>query len=263
MSERIWGNLDRETLNRIKEEIREAADPVVVARAVNMDIEDVSATSLDSRRRLSVLCPGHDDKHYGSAFLMKGGCRCFVCNKTYDVFDMVRLQLGVSFEEAVGIVADICGGRERFFTAEVSSGNYLPRVIGYKDQGLLGICNKPIYAVRSIVLAYAEPPLEKGFRHEWYPGDPKINEEDYVVIEECVCKNPLQELCMENPDEYRRLIRDKAGEALENYHIQRKQLFAFSRSRSRALDIPIRRLEELYIDYGGSLKELYAHICPS
>lgn len=262
MGGRLWGKLDRETLNQIKEEIREAADPVVVARAVNMDIEDDSAISLDSRRRISVLCPGHDDHHYGSAFLMKDGCRCFVCNKTYDVFDMVRLQLNVGFEEAVGIVADICGGRERFFTAEASPSSYMPRVIGNKDQKLIGIYDKPIYTVHSIVPAYAAPPIEKGFRHDWYPGDPTTDEEDYVVIEECVCKNPLQELCMQDPDEYRRLIRDKAGESLEKYQEERKELFPFSHTQSRALDKPIRRLEELYIEHGGSLKELYSHIRP-
>lgn len=259
MSKHLWGNLDRAVLERVIADIKEAADPVVVARAINMDIEDDSVETLDSKRRVSVLCPGHDDNHHGSAFLMKGGCKCFVCNKTYDVFDMVRLQLGVNFEDAVGIVADLCGGRERFFIADTDA-SYQPRIIGNKDMKLLGIYNKPIYVVRSIVPAFAEPPTEKGFRHEWFPGDPNKNEEDYVVIKECVCKNPLQELCNENPEEYRRLIRDKAREGLEEYREERKRLFAFSHSASRALNTPIRRLEELYIEHGGSLRKLNAHI---
>ena len=261
MSKRLWGNLDRSELERVIAELKDAADPVVVARAINMDIEDGTVATLDGKRRVSVLCPGHDDNHHGSAFLMKSGCKCFVCNKTYDVFDMVRLQLGVDFEEAVGIVADLCGGRERFF-AENTEGAYQPRIVGNNDMKLLGIYNKPIYVVRSIVPAWAEPPQEKGFRHEWFPGDPKKDEEDYVVIEECVCKNPLQELCNENPEEYRRLICDKAGEALTEYRDERKRLFAFSHSASRALNKPIRRLEELYIEHGGSLKKLNTQACP-
>lgn len=262
MSKHLWGKHDRQTLDRIKEELKDAADPVVVARAIDMDIEDPSVMSLDQRRRVSVLCPGHEDNHHGSCFLMKGGCKCFVCNKTYDVFDMVRLHLGVSFEDAVGMVADICGGRERFFSVSSASGQWQPRVLGNNDLKLLGLYNKPIYVVRSIVPAWAEPPLQKGFRHEWFPGDPKTDEEDYVVIEECVCKSPLQELCAVDPEEYRRLIRDKAGEALEEYREEQKRLFAFSHSRSRAMNKEIRRLEEIYIEHDGSLKELYAQAHP-
>ena len=59
-----------------------------------------------------------------------------------------------------------------------------------------------------------------------------------------------------------RLIRDKAGEALTEYRDERKRLFAFSHSASRTLNKPIRRLEELYIEHGGSLKKLNTQTCP-
>ena len=257
MGNQLQRNYNQEAWKQIKESIKEAADPVVVARAIQMDIEDPSAMSLESRKRISVLCPGHDDHHYGSCYLTKGGCKCFVCGKTYDVFDMVRLHLGVKFYEAVGIVADLCGGRERFFQSASTNGNHLPPILSSSDMKLLGLHNSPVYAVRSIVPDYAAPPPEKGYRQEWYPGDPAKEEENYVVVMECVCKSPIHEL---PTDEYKRLIRDKSMEALEEYREEQKELFSFSRSCARSMNKSIRRLEELFIEHGGSLKELDAHI---
>lgn len=235
------------------EAIRSAADALLVAESIGMDIDR------SGRKRPSVLCPGHDDKHHGSCYITARGCRCFVCNKDYDVFEMVMLHCGVRFYEAAGVIADLCGGRERFLMA-ADAGKPDARLLNRRDMDLIGIYNTSVYAVREIVPDYAEPPLQKGFRHEWYPGDPDKNEENYVVIEECVCKNPLWTLLDEDPDEYNRLIRDKAGETLLACRVYQKEAYQHSRSLARDLAKDIRRIEEIYIEHDGSLRELDSSI---
>lgn len=233
--------------------IKEAADPQLVANAVNMEVQQYSG------KRISVLCPGHDDHHHGSCFLTPAGCRCYVCNRDFDVFDMVRLQLNVSFYKAVLFVADLCGGRERFISRGTQAENAIS-IVSNADLNLLGLHNTPVYVLREIVPAFAEPERMTGFRHTWYPADPKKEEEDYVVIEECVCRNPLQELRATEPAEYMRLIRDKALEELEHYKELQKEAYRYSRSEYRELNKPIRRLEELFIEHGGSLRNVRAGV---
>lgn len=62
-----------------------------------------------------LLCPFHDDKNIGSAFITSDGhFRCFSCNKSGDIFDVVIAANRCSFYEAVSFVASLFGGMEQF-----------------------------------------------------------------------------------------------------------------------------------------------------
>jgi hypothetical protein len=236
--------------------IKEAADSLIVAQVINMDIRDYGS-------RKSILCPGHNDHSHGSCFLTEKGCHCFSgeCNRTYDVLDMVMLHCNVDFREAAGIVADLCGGRERFLLEDeniiedIESEEQINfKLISRPDMELIGIYNSPVYVIRGIVNSYSEPEKLPGFRHTWYPGDPEIEDDDYVVIEEMVVKSPLLEMLKSDPQVYAELIQNKAWEMLERYRDTQKYFFKCSRIDARKLTPTIRRIEEIIIEYGGSLR---------
>lgn len=254
------------------QKIKAAADPLLIALWINMDV-DLSQDEIRSilqaeqaldcmddyhdyrRRRISVLCPGHDDHHFGSCYITANGCRCYVCDKEYDVIDMVRLHLQIGFGQALKTVAEYCGGMERFQQAGNENG-LAGRLISRSDMDLIGIMNIPIYGLHEILPEYMHMNKEPGTRHIWVPGDPDQEESGYIAVEKCILKNPLQELLFHNPSEYKRLIRDKAREALLDYQEEQKRLASFSHSQARALTSSIRRVEEIYIEYGGSLRTL-------
>jgi len=232
----------------------------MVAKAIGMDIQDDDHYG---KRKVSVLCPGHNDRHHGSCYLTQTGCHCYVCNKSFDIFEMVMLHCGINFPEAAGMVADLCGGRERFLIEDagytededddiVTGG---AKIISRSDMQLIGIFNNPVYVAREVVPSWAEPERAQGARHTWYPGDIDDPDGDYVVIEECAARDPLRDLRREEPQEYFRLIRDKAWEALEQKRGWQNFARKISRSYARSLTKDIRRVEEIIIEHGGSLKE--------
>lgn len=254
------------------QEIKAAADPLLIALWINMAV-DLSQDEIRSilqaeqffdrmddyhdyrRRRISVLCPGHDDHHFGSCYITANGCRCYVCNKEYDVIDMVRLHLQIGFGQALKTVAEYCGGLEHFQQSSNESGP-TSRLISRTDMDLIGIMNIPVYGLHEILPEYMHMSKEPGTRHMWIPGDPEQEESGYIAVEKCILKNPLQELFFHNPGEYKRLIRDKAREALLEYQEEQKRLASFSHSQARDMTKAIRRIEDIYIEHGGSLRML-------
>ena len=237
--------------------IKEAADALLVAQAIGMDIQD----NRSYKNKVSVLCPGHDDRHHGSCYLTERGCHCYVCNQDFDVFDMVKLQCNLSFRDAAGLIADLCGGRERFLIddtdgAEDSEFGELNafRMISRPDMELIGVYSTPVYVAREVIPSYYEQEREPGTRNTWYPGDPDKDEDDYVVVEEMVIKNPLWDLLKTNPQVYAELIQNKAWEALEREREMQRIFLESSRSVAREFTPTIRKIEAILIEYGGSLR---------
>ncbi len=56
-----------------------------------------------------VLCPFHDDQHFGNARIRGKGIYCFACSRHYSVFDIVMKQRGVSYFDAFKFVAENTG----------------------------------------------------------------------------------------------------------------------------------------------------------
>lgn len=236
--------------------IKEAADPLMVAREIRMNLQENQGS------KVSVLCPGHDDQHHGSCFITEKGCHCYSgeCNRTYDVFDMVMLHCNMNFKDAAGLIADLCGGRERFLIEDNGSedadstmqGNL--KMISRPEMELIGVYSTPMYVTREVVPSFCEPERQSGIRHVWYPGDPDKDEDDYVVIEEMVVKNPLLELLRSDPEAYAELIQNKAWEKWERYRHIQQCMARYSRQIAREITPKIRYIEEIIIEYGGSLR---------
>lgn len=71
----------------------------------NSDFYAVAAYYGIPIKKGSILCPFHDDRHYGSAKIGAGrnSAYCFVCNRAISVFDLIMNEEGVTFTEAVRI----------------------------------------------------------------------------------------------------------------------------------------------------------------
>lgn len=81
-----------------------------------LDIEDVAVNYLNLPHkkiggRMSILCPFHGDRHFGSCYLYKNNnrIRCYVCNKSYDSIDLTMRVKNCTLPEAVKSLADYYG----------------------------------------------------------------------------------------------------------------------------------------------------------
>lgn len=203
------------------DEIKDCADISVVAESIGLQMKRRGA-------RYSILCPNpeHNDKHFGNCVLTPKGFKCYSCGAYGDVFDLVRLALNVSKQEAYGIVADICGGRDNFIIKQSNQEKSKKPFVKLPDRELLefiglhqGSADRyspmSVYMCKRILdpLEPYEPNPGESVRFE--PG--KTPEEDCKVIYQRISSNPLQELANEEPAIFRELIYNKAKETMEKY----------------------------------------------
>ena len=70
---------------------------------------------LKKGRRYWVICPFHNDKKIGSAYLTDTGYFvCHSCDTKVDLFDFIMQVNGCGFKEASGFLCGLFGGSERF-----------------------------------------------------------------------------------------------------------------------------------------------------
>lgn len=182
-----------------REKLIEAADTLLVAEHIGLEIKRTGS-------RRSILCPAHNDRHFGNCVLTEHGFRCFACGGHGSVIDLVMLSENVPLVEAMGIVADCCGGREYYQTDEKGP---LPehQVIGEGTRAFLGIHNRPVDK-----LLPADPEDEDSFY-------------DYSVVTGELCRlrrvrissSPLSDLMESDWEGYRGLILGKAREKYDFY----------------------------------------------
>ena len=84
------------------QEILERTDPVSVAEELGLDMQRHGS-------RISILCPEHEDTHFGNCFLNEHGYYCFACHARGDSISLVRHTLGLPFYDACKYVARISG----------------------------------------------------------------------------------------------------------------------------------------------------------
>lgn len=186
------------------------ADMVEVAQEIGIRMK----SSADRTRNIGILCPNprHSDRNFGNCFIRPDGYyECFSCGDRGNVFHMVMQYTGASFPEAIGIVADTCGGRDHYILSG-TRGKYAVgiTVLNQKECKLLGVCNSRIY----IPVRYGEEMRAEAGEREKLAA---WNEEDEPVflIEQCAEKNPLLELMKTDYECYRSMILRKAQEAIQ------------------------------------------------
>ena len=81
-----------------RDEIRD-----IKMEVTNSDFYAVAAYYGIPIKKRSILCPFHNDRHYGSAMIgeNRNSAYCFVCNRSITVFDLIMHEDQVDFQEAV------------------------------------------------------------------------------------------------------------------------------------------------------------------
>lgn len=185
-----------------KEAIREAADILVVAEEIGIPIQM-------SGKKPKIICPCHDDQHFGSCYLdtERKTFRCYSCGAKGDIFALVQAALNISFPEAKAVIAETCGGAAQFEMSGEAiersyqySGMMLPKA----DQDFLGIHNDVIYTDTAF---YEE--LSDVDDEQQNCTIPEYDVEERILgyrVQQRVMTNPLYSLMRENETQYRLLI---------------------------------------------------------
>ncbi len=236
-----------------KEAIRADCDIMTVLYEIGCDIKTVGA-------KTSILCPLHNDTHFGSCVVTEYGCYCYVCNKSIDIFQIVMSVCSVSFPEAVKIIAEINGGVEKYGLSSSDAKNLIERKKGFISpdiQKKLGIKNKPVYEN----IGYTEDFFQMKDFQENKGGiiTSSLKDEGYI-FQKINISNPLYKLFVENNDVYRELIDRKCQESIdviksisENFDVFEK-LFPFNKKcLDRISKIAIRQYKEISIEYGNGV----------
>lgn len=89
-------------------DLREALDVETVLDALGVYYKEKS-------NRLWFICPFHNDRNIGSAYITKDGYFiCHSCGKKADIFDIVMQIKGIGFSEATIFIAELSGGASHF-----------------------------------------------------------------------------------------------------------------------------------------------------
>lgn len=88
--------------NELRARLLEDCDAEYICESVGVEIRQKGNAT-------EVLCPFHDDRHFGNARIRGKGIYCFACARQYSVFDIVMKNMGMSYFEAYKYVAEHTG----------------------------------------------------------------------------------------------------------------------------------------------------------
>jgi len=195
-----------------KEAIRQNADLLVVAEELGVDIYRRGSKSL-------IYCPCHNDKNLGSCFINDKEFYCYSCHAKGDVFRFVQAVMNVGFPQALRIVADICGGAERYELPENEEIQHYDALhfISKKSQDLIGLQNRPVYVHTGVTYDYEEA---IALRRDGYLVEEELDKEDNFLcysIQKKADNNPHYRLYKEDKERYRELVDDFCQRTIDKY----------------------------------------------
>lgn len=162
-----------------------------------------------------IICPFHDDRHFGSAFLTPYGCTCKACGKNADKISMYMQATGKSFLNTINDLSVLVGDVSSYSidTTQFQTDNH-HYLVTPEDKKLLGLAN-PSYLKRYYpVNFFSLKPKEKSFKNVIYRGDEVI--EEYIISNaEAEKGNMLNELFRNDYPAYCWLIFTKGIEQID------------------------------------------------
>lgn len=227
--------------------------------AEDADVETVvEYLGLDTRRmgsKISILCPCHNDRHFGSCYLTKKGFYCFSCHAKGSVFDLVKNVEHISFHDSIKVVAELCGGEGRYVLKDVKSNEDKPHYFLDKDvMSLADLTDERV--VETPANMYYRHELDDCYGFDWYPGEKDDDESGYYVKREVIMKRPLQKLADEEPDVFHWLLVNKAWERRNTYLHLRELSYEDTDSfiRDKVINPMIRKLDRVINEYKAKLR---------
>ena len=207
-------------------EIIDATDAISVCEELGIEMKRYGT-------RISILCPEHNDTHFGSCFLNEHGYHCFACHASGDSISLVRHTLQLSFPEACRYVARV-SGCEYLLDGTNNEDKPLHRPLPEKSVlNLLGLSET--YSIRKVVETFDQnDPITgtRDMRRElvWEPTDKNGN--GMYLFTEVAARRPMQELADEYPEMLDYIVLNKAID-LRNRYLKMLDYKSFSGEDSK------------------------------
>lgn len=214
----------------------------------------------------SILCPdpGHNDRHYGSCMITKGGtrCKCYACNKSFSSLQILKLAGGYDFYDAMCILADLAGMEGDY---EASKKKHTPkpsyRRLTNEQKKMIGLATRQELRLVKNVTSDRDEAGASGYR-----------DEDGMYLCYDTAPNPWVEMAKDSPEEFDWMIRSKCIEKIVDLNLLKRDLKnPLESNRSKAvyeiiskyqinlrdvfssIDMKIQEVKELYYECGGNL----------
>jgi len=196
--------------------VLEGTDIVAIARDLGLHVSNQR-----SGKRVGMLCPMHNDKHFGSCYLdtEKQRFYCYVCHKGGNSVDLVMAANGWDSNDgskaidAMKLIANMYGRNVSQVSRVERIAKDRIRIPKKEEMDELGISNEPAYSIAGYAWdSEIQARMEKKEPYRIIYSD---QDDDMVAFQ--VDKNPLQRLADTDPDEFKHLIQRKALEKRAEY----------------------------------------------
>lgn len=241
--------------------LKEIIDVEFVAMSLGIPMKRVGS-------KIQIICPSHNDKHFGSCYLTNTGYRCYSCGAKGDVIELVMAANKCGFKEACLYLADLQGVTLNMHNPSNAAYRQILDADSLELIGLAPLRGSVVYEITGILSEdeYADSEIEAD-RVRWIPYTQEQLKEaaignGYYIVERAVIKNPLIQLWQQDVSTYNELVHDKAVETKEKYC---SLLSTIQNSSSKTVSELVKKilLDELcdyvgYSDLSEHLKKIIA-----
>lgn len=196
--------------------LKEITDIELVAISLGIPMKRIGS-------KIQIICPSHNDKHFGSCYLTSNGYRCYSCGAKGDVIELVMAANKCGFKEACQYLADLQGVTLNFKGEANAAYKQILDADSLELIGLAPLRGAIVYETISIISeAEYDESDTKTDRIRWIPyTDEQLKitsgSSGYYVAEKAVIKSPLLQLWQQDIVSYNALIHDKALEAKDRF----------------------------------------------
>ena len=119
-----------------------------VINKLNIKISNATAgTDIVTGNKREILCPFHNDKHFGSASIYVDskkhfkGIHCFACGESWNVIKLVQLKTGLNYGQTLNWLAELCPGDKSNYALEEADNKSSWGIVSIDSSGKLSVKN--------------------------------------------------------------------------------------------------------------------------
>lgn len=204
-------------------------------------VEALGIPTQKKGRRISILCPCHDDRHFGSCFLYNNNFHCYACNEQGDVIDLVQKKLGLDFQDTLSWFSDNFNGCFEYSEENlkkikrVSRKKAIVEELMLSDEALrkIGLFNEPVKVIKKCSQT-------DYIKHDKLSAGETIKMDDNcgeIFVLSTVIKNPFRKLFIEDFPMYKYIvnnaIKQKIAETIYYWEMFQKKKISKKNPSSR------------------------------
>ena len=119
-----------------------------VINKLNIKISNATVgTDIVTGNKREILCPFHNDKHFGSASIYVDskkhfkGIHCFACGESWNVIKLVQLKTGLNYGQTLNWLAELCPGDKSNYALEETNNKSSWGIVSIDSSGKLSVKN--------------------------------------------------------------------------------------------------------------------------